>query len=87
MASSKRFREVLGLTQKDLADILQISVRTVENWELRDSLPEYVEVLLWCLDAAGQDSFTFETRLSDPRAYKEWLETLFDYHAHPEKYI
>lgn len=43
----KHIRALLKLSQADLADLLFISVRTVQNWEYRNCCPMSVYSLLW----------------------------------------
>lgn len=40
--TTKSIREEFNLTQKELAEKYCIPLRTVENWDSRDCMPEYV---------------------------------------------
>lgn len=60
----KRRREELGLTQRDIAVAINVSVQTVSNWEtgrfkeVRLSLPQVkalCRVLKWALDDLPDD--------------------------------
>lgn len=43
----KRVCEMYGMTQKELAQELDIPIRTVENWACRDSCPAYVRSMIY----------------------------------------
>ena len=77
-ATARTIREACGLAYQDIADALDINVRTVQRWEsyrFADSLPEYAETYyLNCLDwltetvATVVDSVLDEAEVSgDPR--------------------
>lgn len=43
----KHVRESYGLTRKQVSDLLNIPLRTIENWEMgQRKCPEYVEQLV-----------------------------------------
>lgn len=46
MMSTHYFREQLGLTQKDFADMFEISLATVKNWDSRKNMPLYIKKML-----------------------------------------
>lgn len=77
-ATAKTVREACGLTHQDIADALDLNVRTVQRWEAYrwdDDIPDYAEVFyLDCLDwltttvATVVDSVLDEAEASgDPR--------------------
>ena len=45
--TSKYFRERYNFTQKEFAERFNIPLRTVQNWELRECMPEYLSGLLY----------------------------------------
>lgn len=53
-ATARTIRETCGLTHCDIADALNINVRTVQRWESvasKENLPAYAEEYYWeCLD-------------------------------------
>ena len=46
MIDIKRFRELKGLTQKELAERCNVTLRTVQNWEQGKHIPESTLILL-----------------------------------------
>lgn len=46
MMSTHYFREQLGLTQKDFADMFEVSLATVKNWDSRKNMPLYIKKML-----------------------------------------
>lgn len=42
MANCKYLREYFNLSRKEFANLTCIPVRTIETWEQKDSMPEYV---------------------------------------------
>lgn len=46
MKSTKEIREKYGMTVKELGDMFDIPVRTIENWEYRGCCPDYVAAMM-----------------------------------------
>ena len=42
MASTKFFRDVYRISQKDISDMFGIPLATVKNWDARNCMPDYV---------------------------------------------
>lgn len=40
--NTKYFREKYQLTQRELSEIFSIPLRTVQSWDYKDNMPEYV---------------------------------------------
>lgn len=41
MANTKDYRRKHELTQKEFSKIFKVPLRTIENWDYRNSMPEY----------------------------------------------
>lgn len=46
MMSTHYFRQQLGLTQQDFADMFELSLATVKNWDSRKNMPLYIKKML-----------------------------------------
>lgn len=40
--NTKIFKETFNLNDKDLSYLFNIPIRTIENWDYRNSMPDYV---------------------------------------------
>ena len=50
----KKFRERKNLTQKQLAEVCGVTLRTVQNWEAGKTIPDNIIKLLQTLDGNGE---------------------------------
>lgn len=78
----KRIREERKLTQKQLADIIGVSDRTISKWENGSSVPDLITIQNLCnkLDISVKSIITSEYSLSDKvNKYKRKLYTLLNY--------
>ncbi len=50
----KKFRERNGLTQKQLAEICGVTLRTVQNWEAGKTIPDNIVKLLKTIASKGE---------------------------------
>lgn len=60
--NSKEFRTYKQMTQKSLAQFLNVSVRTIENWELREYTPPAVASLfdyVYALEKLGRSPLPY----------------------------
>lgn len=55
MIDIKRLRELKGLTQKELAERCNVTLRTVQNWEQGKHIPESTLILLELLGYPVKD--------------------------------
>lgn len=69
---TKRFAEILlrtryqgKLTQTEMADIMNVSKRTVENWENGKSIPNFLQCVDW-FEASGVNPFSTMIRYFYP---------------------
>lgn len=46
--NTKSLREKYQLTQRELSEIFSIPLRTVQSWDYKDNMPEYVWNMLSC---------------------------------------
>lgn len=47
--STHWFREKMGLTQKEFADMFNVSIATVKNWDSRCNMPKYIDKMLFTI--------------------------------------
>ena len=45
--TTERIRKGFKITQKQLAEMFNIPLGTIKNWDVRDCMPEYMEELLF----------------------------------------
>lgn len=50
----KKFRELHGLTQRELAERCGVTLRTVQNWEMGKTVPESAMRLMQLIDGEGE---------------------------------
>lgn len=55
--STKLLREKFRMTQKELADRYNIPLRTVQNWDLRNCMPDYVFIAIYKSESYMEDYF------------------------------
>ncbi len=66
----KKFRKAHGLTQRKLADLCGVTLRTVQNWESGKTVPENVQRLLVVMDERGIDDPVFTSSLNSVVSYR-----------------
>lgn len=67
----KLFRQERGLTQRGLAELCGVTLRTVQNWESGKKLPENVRRHLLALAETGVDSTNADKVIKDAINYSQ----------------
>lgn len=47
--STHWFRKKMGLTQKEFAEMFDVSIATVKNWDARMNMPKYIDKMLFTI--------------------------------------
>lgn len=47
--STHWFRKAMGLTQKEFAEMFDVSIATVKNWDTRLNMPKYIDKMLFTI--------------------------------------
>ena len=79
--STKLLRSQFNMTQKELADRYSIPLRTVENWDLRNCMPDYVFMSIYMAETYMRDYFELK------KCVKKNLEMGVELHSLPEELI
>lgn len=56
---TKYFREKFGYTQKEMSEKFGIPLRTIQNWDSRSCMPDYVYTLLLMYEFASADRMKY----------------------------
>lgn len=48
--TTKSLRKEFGYTQKELAEKYDIPLRTLQNWDARDCMPDYVFMMMYRIE-------------------------------------
>ena len=74
--TTERIRKGFKITQKQLAEMFNIPLGTIKNWDVRDCMPEYMEELLFQVllvkdackkydEELERDSLSIECRMAE----------------------
>lgn len=75
--NTKAFKEIYNITDKEIAKLFNIPIRTIENWNYRNTMPEYVWNMMNSMLNA-ETHIRYEQLLEKPEKKENTIRFLID---------